>query len=146
MPDAEAALPCFDITVNNLLAIENSRPQLRSSCTSRETNCQPRSCCLSFKPQNECTDSAGQKDTVLRTRRLVSGYLTAEPLLRKLLVVIKTWATERGINDRSQGWRLRKEGRSRSGSFCLQLSRNTFLFRDHADGSARASKERNVLC
>ncbi|CAE7388050.1 URT1 [Symbiodinium natans] len=56
---SSASLPCFDITVNNLLAVENSR--------------------------------------------LVSGYLQAEPLLRSLVIVIKTWASERGINDRSQG-------------------------------------------
>ena len=33
----------------------------------------------------------------------MSGYLQAEPLLRSLVIVIKTWASERGINDRSQG-------------------------------------------
>lgn len=56
---SQETLPCFDITVNNLLAVENSR--------------------------------------------LVSAYLLAEPLLRQMLVVVKTWASERGINDRSQG-------------------------------------------
>ncbi|CAJ1459373.1 unnamed protein product, partial [Effrenium voratum] len=55
----QAILPSCDITVNNDLAVENSR--------------------------------------------LVTAYLMAEPLLRKLLIVIKTWAFARGINDRSEG-------------------------------------------
>ncbi|CAJ1329325.1 unnamed protein product [Effrenium voratum] len=55
----QGTLPSCDITVNNDLAVENSR--------------------------------------------LVTAYLMAEPLLRKLLILIKTWAFARGINDRSEG-------------------------------------------
>ncbi|CAJ1451725.1 unnamed protein product [Effrenium voratum] len=64
----QAILPSCDITVNNDLAVENSRLIL----------------CIHFT-------------------MLVTAYLMAEPLLRKLLIVIKTWAFARGINDRSEG-------------------------------------------
>ncbi|CAK9016608.1 unnamed protein product [Durusdinium trenchii] len=57
--DGTGCDPSFDITVNNDLAVENSR--------------------------------------------LVSAYLAVEPLLKPMLLVIKTWASARHINDRSEG-------------------------------------------